>query len=147
MERLPFYGQVLVFCGLAVAVVLAAYTLWPGLGDTRKQIAELEERYAEMEREIHKGRAIEARLPEFEREIANLEQKLADIQQILPTARDTLELVGRAYEQAEVGYLELLTAQRTFSETNLAYLDAVAALWQSRLAIDGLLLDNSLGVE
>jgi type IV pilus assembly protein PilO len=46
-----------------------------------------------MESEIRKGKAIEQRLPEFEREIANLERKLADVQQILPTDRETGDLL------------------------------------------------------
>ena len=39
------------------------------------------------------GQCIEARLPEFEREIASLQQKLGDIQQILPTGRETGDLL------------------------------------------------------
>ena len=64
--------------------------------------------------------------------------------EILTRSQRTLELVRQGYAQGEVGYLDLLTAQRTFSQTNLAYLDALGNLWQSYLRIDGLLLDRSL---
>jgi type IV pilus assembly protein PilO len=93
LDRLPFYGQVAVFAGLALAIVLAAYTVWPGLGAMREQIADYEAEHADKQREILKGRAIEQRLPEFEREIASLELKLQDIQQILPTDRETGDLL------------------------------------------------------
>jgi type IV pilus assembly protein PilO len=93
LDRLPFYGQVLVFCGLALALVAAAYYVWPNLGQLRTQIAEYEEDYADKRKEILKGEAIEQRLPEFEREIANLQLKLTDVQQILPTDRETGELL------------------------------------------------------
>lgn len=63
---------------------------------------------------------------------------------ILPRAQRTFELVQGGYTQGEVGYLDLLAAQRTFSQTNLAYLDALGSLWQSYLQIEGLLLDSSL---
>ncbi len=63
---------------------------------------------------------------------------------ILPRAQRTFELVQAGYAQGEVGYLDLLTAQRTYSQTNLAYLDALGSLWQSYVQIDGLLLDGSL---
>jgi len=63
---------------------------------------------------------------------------------ILPRAQRTFELVQRGYTQGEVGYLDLLAAQRTFSQTNLAYLDALGSLWQSYLQIEGLLLNGSL---
>lgn len=63
---------------------------------------------------------------------------------ILPRAQQTLDLVRQGYEQGEVGYLDLLTAQQMFSQTNIAYLDALGSLWQSYVQIDGLLLDGSL---
>jgi len=63
---------------------------------------------------------------------------------ILPKARQTFELVQRAYRAGEVGYVDLLTAQRTYSQTNLAYLDALSGLWASWTEIDGLLLSGSL---
>jgi cobalt-zinc-cadmium efflux system outer membrane protein len=63
---------------------------------------------------------------------------------ILPKAQQTFELVQRGYRLGEIGYLDLLTAQRTYSQTNLAYLDALAALWASYVEIDGLLLSGSL---
>jgi cobalt-zinc-cadmium efflux system outer membrane protein len=63
---------------------------------------------------------------------------------ILPKAQQTFELVQRGYRLGEIGYLDLLTAQRTYSQTNLAYLDALSALWTSYVEIDGLLLSGSL---
>lgn len=64
--------------------------------------------------------------------------------EILPRAERTFDLVQRGYKQGEVGYLDLLAAQQTFSQTNLAYLDALSLLWQSYTQIDGLLLTGSL---
>ena len=63
---------------------------------------------------------------------------------ILPRAQRTFNLVQKGYAQGEVGYLDVLAAQQTFSETNLAYLDALGSLWESYVEIDGLLLDESL---
>jgi len=89
----------------------------------------------------------------------NLKRRLADIfrqysdahitatsyaTDILPRAQRTFDLVQQGYAQGEVGYLDLLAAQQTFSQTNLAYLDALSSLWESYVQIDGLLLDGSL---
>jgi type IV pilus assembly protein PilO len=93
LDKLPFQGQIAVFSALALAVVIAAYYVYPGLGEMRTEIAGLEEQFADKQREILKGQAIEQRLPDFEREIANLEAKLRDIQQILPTDREAGELL------------------------------------------------------
>jgi len=93
LDRLPFYGQVLVFAGLALVIVAGAYYFWPNLGEQTRQIASYEEDWTEKQKEILKGQAIEQRLPEFEREIASLQLKLADVQQILPTDRETGDLL------------------------------------------------------
>ncbi len=69
---------------------------------------------------------------------------------ILPNARQSLDLVDQAYRAEELSYVNVLMAQRTFAQTNLAYLTALQDLWESRNAIDGLLLSDSLqtgGVE
>jgi type IV pilus assembly protein PilO len=92
-ERMSFSGQLSIFAGLALGVLLAAYFIWPDLGQKRQTIATLQEEWSEKERKITEGRAIEARLPEIEREIARLEDQLRDIQQILPTDRETGDLL------------------------------------------------------
>lgn len=93
LEKLPFYGQVLIFVGLAVGLVVGAYALWPKLGDMREDIAELEEQFAEKQREIRKGQAAEQRLPELEREIEAKSLELQDLEQILPSDRETGDLL------------------------------------------------------
>ena len=45
--------------------------------------------------------------------------------EILKDAQSSLDLVNSAYKQGEFGYLLLLTAQRTYFQTNLAYLDSL----------------------
>jgi outer membrane protein, heavy metal efflux system len=64
--------------------------------------------------------------------------------EILPAANEALELVGKGYQQGEVGYLELLTVQRTFFQTSLDFVDAFRDLQVSRTRIDNLLLSNAL---
>ena len=92
LEKVPFYGQVLIFAGLAVAIVVCVYVF--KLGDMRADVTRLESELAEKQNEIIKGRAIEDRLPEFEREIENLTRKLGDVQQILPTDKETGDLLA-----------------------------------------------------
>ena len=65
-------------------------------------------------------------------------------EEILPKAKQTFELVTRGFEKQQVGYLDLLTAQRTYFQTSLSYIDAVRDLWRAVIRIEGLLLDGSL---
>jgi len=63
---------------------------------------------------------------------------------ILPAAQETLDLTRQTYEAGETNFLALLTAQRTFSQTNLNYLEALRELRIAEIEIDGLLLRDSL---
>ena len=44
-------------------------------------------------------------------------------------------------------YVDLLTAQRTNAQTNLAYVEALGDLWSAAAEIEGLLLRDSLETE
>jgi Tfp pilus assembly protein PilO len=94
LEKVPFYGQVLIFAAIALGIVAIAYYVTPNLGEMKQEISRLEEESADKEAKIAEGRAIEARLPEFEREIANLQRKLGDVQQILPNQAETGDLLA-----------------------------------------------------
>ena len=59
---------------------------------------------------------------------------------ILPRAKDSLDLVTTGLRQGEFNYLMVLTAQRTYFQTNLAYLTALRDLRESTIAIEGLLV-------
>ena len=93
-DRIPFYGQVLVFLAMAAGIVLVAYSVYPDLGQMQAEIRTLADEYQEKDRKIREGQAIEQRLPEFEREIESLERKLGDIKQILPTDQETGDLLA-----------------------------------------------------
>ncbi len=64
--------------------------------------------------------------------------------EILPKAKQTLDLVTRGYRHGEIGYLDQLTAQRTYFRTNMSYIEALRELWHGTIRIDGLLLQGSL---
>lgn len=64
--------------------------------------------------------------------------------QILPKARQTWDLVVEGYAQGEVDFLNLLTAQRTYFDANLNYLNALRQVWREGNRIRGFLLDDGL---
>jgi cobalt-zinc-cadmium efflux system outer membrane protein len=66
---------------------------------------------------------------------------------ILPKVQQTLDLTTAAYNAGEVGFLQLLTAQRTYFQSNLAYLDSLGNLWKAVQEIEGYLLADSLGTD
>ncbi len=66
-------------------------------------------------------------------------------QNVLPTAKESLDLIVAGYRQGEFPYLTLLTAQRTYFRVNLTYLESLRALRTSTIAIEGLMLSGGLG--
>lgn len=108
LDRLPFWGRVGLMLAMATALVGVAYLVFPGLKDN--YIARTRDLKAECEtkqREIREGIAIEQKLPEFEREIASLQRKLGDIQQILPTGPETGDLLRWIKNLADQSNLDL----------------------------------------
>lgn len=63
---------------------------------------------------------------------------------ILPNAEESLRLVSAGYRQGEFSYLVLLTAQRTYFQTHVAYLDALRDLRAATATLEGNLLSDSL---
>lgn len=63
---------------------------------------------------------------------------------ILANAEITLEFVSQAFEAGEVSSLELVTAQRNYSQARLAYVEALGDFWAANTEINGLLLMDSL---
>jgi len=64
--------------------------------------------------------------------------------EIMPKAKQTLELVTNGYSQGEIDFLQLLTAQRTNSQINLTYLRQLNQAWRQHVEIKGMLLTGSM---
>lgn len=111
-------------------------------GNIRKAEAEVRSARAEVAR---KELELTTRLAaNFER-YANAQNQVIKYQkEILPDATEALKMVTNAYRAGESSFLVLLTAQRTYFYTNMAYYTAVQDLWETSVTIDGLLLTDSL---
>ncbi|MHB0958624.1 MAG: TolC family protein [Pirellulaceae bacterium] len=89
--------------------------------------------------------ALQNRLADAYRRYANASQQVDQYQtDILPDAKSSLELVQTGYEQGEFSYLILLTAQRTYTQFSVAYLESVRELRLSSVALEGMLLSGGL---
>lgn len=64
--------------------------------------------------------------------------------EILPKAKRTFDLISKGYSAGEIDFLQLLTAQRTYVQTKLSYLDSMRRFWHQNAMIQGLLLNGSL---
>ena len=60
---------------------------------------------------------------------------------ILPATQQSLDMFRQAYQQGELDYLQLITAQRTYTEKHLAYLFDLEDAWLKWAQIEGLLVE------
>ncbi len=63
---------------------------------------------------------------------------------ILQKARKNLDLNRQSYDSGQSSYLAVLTAQRSYSQARLAWLNALDQLWSATVQMEGLLLSDSL---
>jgi cobalt-zinc-cadmium efflux system outer membrane protein len=118
----------------------------PVLNDNRGNIADADAEVVRAAREVdRRALALQSRLADVYRDY-QLGQRRVDRYRnaILPASRESLELSRTAFEKGELGYLQLLTAQRIFTERNQEYVDALASLWDTIVEIEGLLLTGGL---
>jgi cobalt-zinc-cadmium efflux system outer membrane protein len=89
--------------------------------------------------------SLQDRLADSFRKYATAQQQACRYRDdILPDAKDSLDLVREGYRQGEFGYLELLTSQRTYFHVNLAYVESLHALCIGNMRIEGMLLCGAL---
>jgi type IV pilus assembly protein PilO len=89
--------------GVALFVVLQMYVFKP----IREDIDQAEVKIQELEREIEKGLAAKADLPRLEEDIRNYELDLDRLRRILPTNRETDDLIKRLKHLTERGSFRL----------------------------------------
>ena len=63
---------------------------------------------------------------------------------ILPKSEKSLELITDGYRSGELNFLQVLTAQRTYFQAQLEYLDRLKTLRAQAILVEGQLLNASL---
>lgn len=97
-------------------------------------------------------RAVEQKVLQIRKRLIDEYQKLNDAKilveayanSILPKSKESLDLNMTGYRQGETSFLAVLTAQRTYFEVQLEYLDRLKELRRRFVRIEGNLLSDSL---
>ncbi|WP_345327521.1 TolC family protein [Novipirellula rosea] len=102
--------------------------------------------YVRASREVERiENAIKARLAavsgDYDSSLAAVDQYSSDI---LPNAKEGLELAELAYKAGETSFVQVLVARRTYFDTNLAFLTSQVQLAQARARVDGFVLTGGL---
>lgn len=111
-------------------------------GNIARAAAETHESVAEVQRtEL----ALRDQMVEVFRRYDTAKNQVEELKtRILPDAAENLDQTNKAYKAAEIGYLNVVAAQKTFLETNQAYLEAWLELRKSTVEITGMLLTGAL---
>jgi type IV pilus assembly protein PilO len=105
LNEKPWWVALLVglVLGVALFVVLQMYVFKPIEEDSQRA----QDKIDELEREIEKGLAAKADLPRLEEDIRNYELDLDRLRRILPTKRETDDLIKRLKHLTERGNFRL----------------------------------------
>ncbi|HEX2121438.1 MAG TPA: type 4a pilus biogenesis protein PilO [Thermoanaerobaculia bacterium] len=137
--------------GLLVGLILAGGAVFAAdylvVKDIKKEIAEAEKKIGELEEKIQKGRAAERKLPQFREEVKRLELELEKLRRILPSARNTEEIIKKIKSLVDEG--EFSWRRLSFPPLNRSSKEAYTE-WPIAVAVDGrfhdlAILFNKLG--
>jgi Tfp pilus assembly protein PilO len=130
LEDKPWYHAL--GYGLVISVILAGAVHYAWFRGLNRQIKEKRTQLESLQQEIQKGRAAERKLAQFREEVRRLELELGKLLQVLPSKRNTEELIKR---------IETLTRQGDFTLKKFTPGDFVAkdfyAEWPIDIALDG----------
>ena len=132
LEDKPWYYGLLI--GVAFAGGLWAIANWqyPSFTEMQRRLAGLKAEYGQLQEKIERGRVAERRLPQLREEVRRIELDLNRLLEILPTKRNTEELIKK---------LEALTRQGDFLLKSFSPKDYVNkdfyAEWPIEIQLEG----------
>ena len=87
--------------------------------------------------------AIQGRLAIALRDYKTARERVAKYaDKILPTAKESLDLINAGYQQGELEYVQVYNVQQTYAAKNLSYLQDLETAWQQWAEIDGFLVSE-----
>jgi type IV pilus assembly protein PilO len=130
LSKMPWYGQLGAFALLSVA---AAGVFWYFYAKpAQESIAQREAQLATIQAEIQRGLGTARRLPEFRRQVKDLEAQLERLRPVLPSEKDVADLLRRIQGMATQSNLTI----RGFAPQAVATRQMYAE-WPIGLQIEG----------
>ncbi|HEX6176726.1 MAG TPA: type 4a pilus biogenesis protein PilO [Thermoanaerobaculia bacterium] len=133
LEGRPWYVAAL------IGVVLAIIILWAAQSQLvqplQAQIAEADSQIAELDKKIEQGKAAERKLPQFREEVRRLELELEKLRRILPSNRNTEEIIKKIKSLVDQGDFSL--RKLTFPKLAPVKGGDPYAEWPISVSVDG----------
>jgi type IV pilus assembly protein PilO len=133
LEGKPWYWGFGIGLVLAGAILYGVHTLY--VVDIKNEIAAAESTIAELDKKIEQGRAAERKLPQFREEVRRLELELEKLRRILPSTRNTEEIIKKLKSLVDQGDFAL--RRLTFPRLTTAKAEDPYAEWPISVSVDG----------
>ncbi len=133
LEGKPWYY------GIGIGVVLAAAVVWLAnwqlIGPTDEQIRAADAQIKELDTKIEQGRSAQRKLPQFREEVRRLELELEKLRRILPSTRNTEEIIKKIKSLVDQG--DFILHKLTFPKLVQASTGDPYAEWPISIDVDG----------
>ena len=133
LEGKPWY------VGLAIGVVLAAGIIWLGkwqlIDPVQADIRAAEAQIKDLDTKIEQGRSAQRKLPQFREEVHRLELELEKLRRILPSTRNTEEIIKKIKSLVDQG--DFVLHKMTFPKIAPAQGGDPYAEWPITISVDG----------
>src|SRR5438445_2140346 len=133
LEGKPWYY------GLAIGVVLAGGLVFAAdyflIEDVKTQIKSAESQIKDLDTKIEQGRSAQRKLPQFREEVHRLELELEKLRRILPSTRNTEEIIKKIKSLVDQG--DFVLHKLTFPKLAPAQGGDPYAEWPISDAVDG----------
>jgi len=120
--------------GLLIAAGLVFAAEYMKVKGIKEEIRVADQKIAELEEKIQQGRAAERKLPQFREEVKRLELELEKLRRILPSTRNTEEIIKKIKSLVDQG--EFTLRRLSFPQLNLNSTDPYTE-WPISIAVDG----------
>lgn len=130
LTKLPWYGQVAAFVVLATAGVGLFYYYYEI--PARADIAQREATLKSLRADVAKGQATEKKLPQFQAQVADLEDRLGSLSEVLPEEKDGADLLRQMQTTAVQSNLVI----KSFKPAPVV-MKQLHAEWPITLELDG----------
>lgn len=132
LDDKPWWMGLLVGLGLGVAVLYATESMV--VKKIKDDIAAKDTQIGELDQKISQGRAAERKLPQFREEVKRLELELEKLRRILPSTRNTEEIIKKLKSLVDQGDFTL--RRLSFPPLNSSSTDPYSE-WPISVTVDG----------
>src|SRR5438045_4189255 len=133
LEGKPWYYGIGIGLALAAAVVWLAN--WQLIAPTDEDIKKADAQIKELDTKIEQGRSAQRKLPQFREEVRRLELELEKLRRILPSTRNTEEIIKKIKSLVDQG--DFILHKLTFPKLVQASTGDPYAEWPISIDVDG----------